>query len=85
MHDNQTRAIALADRVMALVLEDVEAGEFYPSGATLDSFSTLHDYVDANGYLIEVLPDEVYPYELSNEVTEVVSRILAEAPIVVGR
>ena len=85
MHDNQTRAIALADKVTILILEDVEAGGHYPSGAVLDSFETLHDYVDANEYLIEVLPDEDAPYELSNEVAGLVSRALAEGPIVVGR
>jgi len=85
MHPNQTRAILLAGQVMRLVREDAAAGEHYPSGAVLDSFETLHDYVDANGYLTDVLPDEVAPYSLSNEVADLVSQELAEAPIVVGR
>ena len=68
--------------ILGMIREDVEAGLF-PEGAVLDSFEALHDYVDANGYLIDAFPDEVAEYGDSNAAAGAVSEILGASPIVV--
>lgn len=63
-----------ADQIMALIDSDIAEGQL-PHGkripADADSFSMLHDYVDANTYLIDVIsPDYPAPEHYGDEAAD---------------
>lgn len=45
----------------------------------IESFSDVHDYVDGNAYLWEIIPDATERVGLCNEVSEHLDRLIAEA------
>lgn len=69
----------LAEAVVSLVDEDIEAGEVPED---VESFGELHEYVDANEYLLQVVgmePDSGEswnPFPLSEAVSAEVSEVL---------
>lgn len=67
------------------VQRDVADG-LYPDGAVLDGFGILHDYVDANGYVLDAadacgLPDD---YATGSAIAEGVGVMLQARPVVVA-
>lgn len=56
-----------ADAVMGLIHDDVLAG-FVP--VTAASFSELHDHVDANEYVLQVMGADAFDVALANRVTD---------------
>lgn len=52
--DHTKQVNTWADKIMSKIDADIARGRVSADVAT---FSELHDYVDANGYLLEVVPD----------------------------
>ena len=82
-----TTADQHADAIMVQIHEDMERP--FPWGKQIPrdvgSFSCLHDYVDANGYLIDALAAEsAITDELWNEVADLVDRRLAAEALALG-
>lgn len=75
------RVQSYADKIMAMVGSDIAAG-IVP--AAVASFSALHDYVDANEYVLQAMPGIADDFasesaaELCNAVTGEVDRRLSE-------
>jgi len=72
-YDSPAYQYALA--ILDVIRED-QANEWIPY--EIESFSELHDHVDANAYLWEVIPDASERVSLCNEVTDHVDRLLSE-------
>jgi hypothetical protein len=72
-----------AKKVFDLIRADLEAGlyDYVPGSVTeLGSWSDLHDFVDANDYLDEVLGSDATNEEY-DEVSYVIDLLLSENPI----
>lgn len=78
---------ALAEVVRASVMDDMRTGVV--GAPVVDGFAMLHDWVDANGYLLEVLPvwfrEEAwgdYHWSVVGRLEEAVEDMLAVRPLV---
>jgi hypothetical protein len=88
--DTATEAVHF---VLAEIRRDVVDG-LYEGEDRLDSFMVLHDYCDANGYIIEAaekfcphdaaVDDNLLWQEWCDEVAMLVDTALAELPLVVA-
>lgn len=72
-----------AKQVLDLVHADIRDGIYTPVPSTvneLQSFTDLHDYVDANEYLADVMGWDALDEEY-NAVADLVTVLLSESPI----
>jgi hypothetical protein len=88
-----------ADEIMPEILEDIAAGMTRSRGERVpfdvDDFTTLHDYTDANMYLINHLPESFSnwtteaecqaSFNLGNAITDEISRRLAARALTIRR
>lgn len=74
-----------ANGILDLIRRDISDG-LYDHGTVLDGFMVLHDFVDANDYVLERvgwLPFEDGEWDYFNAITDAVDTLLHEQPITV--
>ena len=76
-----------ANTILALIRRDIKDGLYEDTDpVVLDGFMVLHDFVDANDYVLEVvgwLPFEDGEWDYFNAITDAVDTLLHEQPITV--
>ncbi len=84
---SQTLIAEHANGVLELIKRDIADGLYESTDpVTLDGFMVLHDFVDANDYVLEVLgwlPFEDTEWEFVNAITDAVDTLLFKQPITV--
>jgi len=76
-----------ANTILTLIRRDIADGLYEDDApVVLDGFMRLHDFVDANDYVLEALgwlPFDDPEWEYVNAITDAVDTLLFEQPIVV--